>query len=50
MFDILVQNGLIGALVRARKLTIAEGQGVVHGIPYDLERQLGLRLAPLELT
>ena len=94
MFDISVQNGSIGALVRAqiekdfaalpkledplqaevarlriianrraaacrpefveevraRKLTIAEGQGVVHGIPYDLERQFGLRLAPLELT
>jgi hypothetical protein len=92
MFDISVQNGSIGALVRAqiekdfaalpkledplqaevarmriianrraaacrpefveevraRKLTIAEGQGVVHGIPYDLERQFGLRLAPLE--
>jgi hypothetical protein len=94
MFDISVQNGSIGALVRAqiekdfaalpkledplpaevarmriianrraaacrpefveevraRKLTIAEGQGVVHGIPYDLEQQFGLRLAPLELS
>ena len=34
--------------VRRRKLTIAEGKGVVHGIPYDLEAQFGLRLAPLE--
>ena len=34
--------------VRQRKLTIAEGQGVVHGIPYDLEQQFGLRLVPLE--
>jgi hypothetical protein len=92
MFDISVQNGSIGALVRAqiekdfaalpkledplqaevarmriiatrraaacrpefveevraRKLTIAEGQGVVHGIPYDLEQQFALRLLPLE--
>ena len=31
--------------VRVRKLTIAEGQGTVHGIPYDLEEQFGLRLA-----
>lgn len=34
--------------VRRRKLTIAEGKGVVHGIPYDLEQQFGLRLAPFE--
>ena len=34
--------------VRQRKLTIAEGKGVVHGIPYDLEQQFGLRLTPLE--
>jgi len=33
--------------VRRRKLTIAEGKGVVHGIPYDLEQQFGLRLVPL---
>jgi hypothetical protein len=30
--------------VRTRKLTIAEGRGTVHGIPYDLEEQFGLRL------
>jgi hypothetical protein len=36
--------------VRRRKLTIAEGKGVVHGIPYDLEAQFGLRLAPVEQT
>ncbi len=33
--------------VRARKLTIAEGCGTVHGIPYDLEEQFALRLTPL---
>lgn len=32
--------------VRTRKLTIAEGQGTVHGIPYNLEEQFGLRLQP----
>lgn len=92
MFDISVQNGYIGGLVRAqiekdfaalpkledplqaefarmriiasrraaacrpefveevrsRKLTIAEGKGVVDGIPYDLEQQFGLRLLPFE--
>jgi len=91
MFDILVQNGSIGATVHAqiqkdftallpiadplqaevarmriianrraavcrpeyvedvrrRKLTIAEGKGLVHGIPYDLEQQFGLKLALL---
>ena len=31
--------------VRARKLCIAEGRGVVHGIPYDLEGQFGIGLA-----
>ena len=31
--------------VRVRKLTIAEGEGVVHGIHYNLEEQFGLRLA-----
>ena len=94
MFDISVQNGSIGALVRAqiekdfaalpkledplqaevarlriianrraaacrpefveevraRKLTIADGEGVVRGIPYDLDRQFGLRLVPLDLA
>jgi hypothetical protein len=30
--------------VRARKLTIADGAGTVHGLPYDLEDQFGLRL------
>lgn len=31
--------------VRTRKLCIANGQGVVHGIHYDLEGQFGIRLA-----
>ncbi|MCE5264290.1 MAG: hypothetical protein LLG97_12240 [Deltaproteobacteria bacterium] len=31
--------------VRARKLCIANGRGVVHGIPYDLEGQFGIGLA-----
>ncbi len=30
--------------VRVRKLTIANGTGVVHGISYDLERQFGIGL------
>jgi hypothetical protein len=30
--------------VRRRKLCIAEGKGVVHGISYDLEKQYGLSL------
>lgn len=30
--------------VRTRKLTIANGTGVVHGISYDLERQFGIGL------
>jgi len=30
--------------VRARKLTIANGEGVVHGRRYDLETQYGIRL------
>jgi len=34
--------------VRRRKLTIAEGQGMVHNIPYHLEQQFGLRLKPFE--
>lgn len=33
--------------VRARKLCIANGGGVVHGIPYDLEGQFGIRLAAI---
>lgn len=32
--------------VRARKLAIANGQGTVHNIPYDLEHQFGIRLQP----
>lgn len=32
--------------VRRRKLTIAEGRGVVHGIHFDLERQFGIGLGP----
>lgn len=35
--------------VRSRKLTIAEGKGLVHNIPYDLELQYGLRLKPLQV-
>jgi hypothetical protein len=30
--------------VRTRKLTIVDGEGTVHGIPYNLEEQFGLRL------
>jgi hypothetical protein len=30
--------------VRRRKLCIARGEGVVHGIPYHLEEQFGIRL------
>ena len=33
--------------VLIRKLTIAEGRGAVHGLPYDLEEQFGLRLEPI---
>lgn len=32
--------------VRARKLTIANGSGRVHGVPYDLEAQYGINLSP----
>ena len=32
--------------VRIRKLTIANGQGVVHGRRYDLASQYGMTLAP----
>lgn len=35
--------------VRARKLCCANGTGVVHGIPYDLEAQFAIRLAPAAL-
>jgi hypothetical protein len=34
--------------VRTRKLTIAEGEGTVHGIQYHLDEQFGLRLQPLQ--
>ena len=57
MFDIKVQNGSISKLVKAsaakdewvedvrsRKLTIANGQGTVHGNFYDLKEQYGLGL------
>jgi hypothetical protein len=30
--------------VRVRKLTIANGHGIVHNVPYDLEQQFGIRL------
>jgi len=33
--------------VRARKLTIANGVGVVHGVSIDLANQFGITLAPL---
>jgi hypothetical protein len=32
--------------VRARKLTIANGEGIVHGNPYNLEEQYGIGLRP----
>jgi hypothetical protein len=32
--------------VRVRKLTIANGQGTVHNVPYNLEQQFGIRLQP----
>lgn len=35
--------------VRARKLCIANGGGIVHGIRYDLERQFGIRLKEVEV-
>jgi hypothetical protein len=31
--------------VKTRKMTIAEGEGIVHGIHYNLEEQFGLSLA-----
>ncbi len=36
--------------VRRRKLTIANGQGTVHGIFYDLEQQFGIRLQSAAVT
>jgi hypothetical protein len=30
--------------VRVRKLTIANGQGTVHNVSYDLEQQFGIGL------
>jgi hypothetical protein len=33
--------------VRIRKLTLAEGEGTVHGIHYNLEEQFGLGLKPI---
>jgi hypothetical protein len=32
--------------VRVRKLTIANGAGSVHNVPYDLAQQFGIRLRP----
>lgn len=34
--------------VRARKLTIAEGAGTVHGSYYNLDEQYGIRLTPIK--
>lgn len=34
--------------VRTRKLCIANGQGTVHGMKYDLEGEFGIGLTPLE--
>ncbi len=34
--------------IRRRKLTVANGQGTVHGISYDLEQQFGIRLTPFD--
>ncbi len=33
--------------VRARKLSIANGQGTVHGNNYDLQEQYGIDLSPV---
>lgn len=35
--------------VRARKLTIANGRGVVHGRAYDLAADYGIDLRPYEV-
>jgi hypothetical protein len=32
--------------VRVRKLAIANGEGIVHNIPFNLEQQFGIRLVP----
>jgi peptidoglycan hydrolase-like protein with peptidoglycan-binding domain len=32
--------------VRRRKLCVANGKGIVHGIPFDLEADFGISLAP----
>lgn len=42
-------NPKFSADVLSRKLTIAEGAGVVHGVGYDLERQFDLELAPMQV-
>jgi hypothetical protein len=34
--------------VRTRKLTIANGEGTVHGVVYNLEPQFGIRLLPMQ--
>jgi hypothetical protein len=36
--------------VRVRKLTAADGTGVVHGVHYDLAAQFGLTMAPWSTT
>lgn len=36
--------------VLSRKMTIAEGAGTVHGLPFDLERQFGLTLDPAPMA
>jgi hypothetical protein len=33
--------------VRARKLCVSNGEGKVHGIPYDLAEQFGIGLRPV---
>jgi len=35
--------------VRRRKLCIATGKGTVHGLTYDLKRQFGISLKPLDV-
>jgi hypothetical protein len=35
--------------VRTRKLTIARGEGKVHGMHYQLEIQYGIGLTPVKL-
>lgn len=36
--------------VRTRKLTIANGQGMVHGRPYDLGSEFGIGLEPIDIA